>query len=251
VRRPPIPIEGRWLLRDPRCRVMTPLHKLSLTAVVLVGIPTAGFAVTGLDAEGNPNGTPGSLTAPNPTNPSMSGQMSSQAAPPRTGITVRSGVSGSRRQQKALQEKLTGATHVRDRCLIAAVKREWGYPLGALRPGWPAATLATEREAPSSVGHRQRGAVQQRSALGTRPHVQGASRKACRPTIDGLSPRIIADRSRGGSGNARTGFVPCPVHPPTLPPAGPSSRFVVLATTWPTWAPEAEHGGPPTMSLPA
>ena len=93
---------------------MTPLRILSLAAVVLVSIPTAGFAVTGRDAEGNPNGTPGSLTAP--TDQSMSGQRSSQAAAPRTGITVGPASQDQDANKKALQEKLTedGYSQVHD-----------------------------------------------------------------------------------------------------------------------------------------
>jgi hypothetical protein len=44
---------------------MMSLHALSLVAVLGAGIPSAAFAVTGLDAAGNPNGTLGSLTAAN------------------------------------------------------------------------------------------------------------------------------------------------------------------------------------------
>jgi hypothetical protein len=44
---------------------MTSIRALSLAVVLAVGLPSASFAVTGRDENGNPNGTPGSQTAPN------------------------------------------------------------------------------------------------------------------------------------------------------------------------------------------
>jgi hypothetical protein len=52
---------------------MTSIRALSLAVVLAVGLPSASFAVTGRDDNGNPNGTPGSQTTP--------GQTSMQTAP--------------------------------------------------------------------------------------------------------------------------------------------------------------------------
>jgi hypothetical protein len=53
---------------------MTSLHALSLVAVLGAGIPSAAFAVTGLDTNGVSNGTQGSLTDPNrPSQPGTVG----------------------------------------------------------------------------------------------------------------------------------------------------------------------------------
>ena len=57
--------------------------------------------------------------------------------------------------------------------------------------------------------------------MGTRPHVEGASRNACRPTIDGLIPRIIADRNSRGSGKHSHRFRAMP----GAPADAPASRF--------------------------
>jgi hypothetical protein len=53
---------------------MTLLRALSLTVVLIGGLPAAGFAVTGRDAEGNYNGTPRPLTRPPLNQPGASDQ---------------------------------------------------------------------------------------------------------------------------------------------------------------------------------
>ena len=54
---------------------MTSLRALSVAVLLIGGIPAAGFAATGRDAQGNENGTPGSLTGP-PLNQSFAGAQS-------------------------------------------------------------------------------------------------------------------------------------------------------------------------------
>jgi hypothetical protein len=76
-----------------------------------------------------------------------------------------------------------GATHLEDRCLIGRSKTRMGvYPLGALPPGWPAATLTTERESSQQWRTPPRRFSSDRSGGMRHP-----GRKAYRPTIDGLS----------------------------------------------------------------
>jgi hypothetical protein len=65
---------------------MTSLRALSLAVVLIGGIPASGFAVTGRDAAGNENGTPGSLTGPNQLGPTD--QTTSQTPPAGAGTTV-------------------------------------------------------------------------------------------------------------------------------------------------------------------
>ena len=79
---------------------MTSLRTLSLAVLLVGGIPAAGFAVTGRDAEGNPNGTPGTLTGPPLNQPSASSQATQNQDP----------------RKKDIQEHLTevGYTQVRD-----------------------------------------------------------------------------------------------------------------------------------------
>jgi hypothetical protein len=85
---------------DKEDTLMTSLRTLSLAVLLVGGIPAAGFAVTGRDAEGNPNGTPGTLTGPPQNQPGASGQAAQNEDP----------------RKKDIQEHLTdvGYSQVRD-----------------------------------------------------------------------------------------------------------------------------------------
>jgi hypothetical protein len=87
---------------------MTSLRALSLAVLLIGGIPAAGFAVTGRDAAGNENGTPGSLTGPPLSQPGASDQTSGRAPTPGTGTTLGQATQNPDPRKNELQEKLTG-----------------------------------------------------------------------------------------------------------------------------------------------
>jgi hypothetical protein len=95
---------------------MTSLRTLSLAVLLMGGIPAAGYAVTGRDAEGNPNGTPGSLTGPPSTQPGTSDQMNGRTPAPGTGTTLGQATQNPDPRKSDIQEKLTrdGYSQVRD-----------------------------------------------------------------------------------------------------------------------------------------
>jgi hypothetical protein len=87
---------------------MTSLRALSLAVLLVGGIPAAGFAVTGRDAEGNENGTPGALTGPPLNQTGRSDQTSGQAATQGTGTTLGRATQNPDPRKRDIQEKLTG-----------------------------------------------------------------------------------------------------------------------------------------------
>jgi hypothetical protein len=101
---------------DKEDTIMTSLSTLSLAVLLVGGIPAAGFAVTGRDAEGNPNGTPGSLTGPPPSQPAASGQAGGRASTAGTGTTLGQATQNEDPRKKDIQEHLTevGYSQVRD-----------------------------------------------------------------------------------------------------------------------------------------
>ncbi len=89
---------------------MRSLRAFSLAVLLMGNIPTAGFAVTGRDAAGNENGTPGSLTGPPLNKPGASDQMNGRT--PTAGQATQT----PDPRKRDIQEKLTedGYSQVRD-----------------------------------------------------------------------------------------------------------------------------------------
>src|SRR5262249_22687935 len=80
---------------------------LSVAVLLIGGIPAAGFAVTGRDAQGNENGTPGSLTGPPPNQSGASDQTSGRAPTPGTGTTLGQASQNPDPRTRDIQETLT------------------------------------------------------------------------------------------------------------------------------------------------
>jgi hypothetical protein len=101
---------------DKEDTIMTSLRTFSLAVLLVGGIPAAGFAVTGRDAEGNPNGTPGTLTGPQLNQPGASGQVNGRASTAGTGTTLGQATQNEDPRKKDIQEHLTdvGYSQVRD-----------------------------------------------------------------------------------------------------------------------------------------
>jgi hypothetical protein len=101
---------------DKEDTIMTSLRTLSLAVLLVGGIPAAGFAVTGRDAEGNPNGAPGTLTGQPLNQPGASGQASGRASTAGTGTALGQATQNEDPRKKDIREHLTevGYSQVRD-----------------------------------------------------------------------------------------------------------------------------------------